>query len=72
MGEGDHMPSPNQLPVSDGPAPETIAKHPDCPQCRQRLAIKHLAPLMFARDIDEIVYGCNECGTELKRTVKRR
>jgi len=46
-------------------------KYPTCPKCRRRMTVKQVAPVMFAADVDDVVFGCDECGTETKRTVKR-
>jgi hypothetical protein len=35
------------------------------------MGVKQVAPLLFASDMDEVIYGCDTCGTETKRTVKR-
>jgi predicted RNA-binding Zn-ribbon protein involved in translation (DUF1610 family) len=42
-----------------------------CPQCGGRMAIKLIAPVMFAEDVDDITHRCNGCGAELTRSVKR-
>ena len=46
-------------------------KYPSCPKCRRRMTVKQVAPVLFAADVDDIVFGCEDCGTEVKRTVKR-
>ena len=33
--------------------------------------VKQVTPVLFATGLDDIVYGCERCGTEAKRTVKR-
>jgi hypothetical protein len=35
------------------------------------MIVRQATPLMFTTDIDEVVYGCADCGTRAKRTVKR-
>jgi hypothetical protein len=35
------------------------------------MGVKQVAPLLFASDLDDVIYGCDTCGTEVKRTVKR-
>ena len=35
------------------------------------MVVRQVTPLLFASELDDVVYGCEECGTELKRTVKR-
>jgi hypothetical protein len=27
--------------------------------------------VLFASTVDDMIFGCDECGTEIKRTVKR-
>jgi hypothetical protein len=45
--------------------------HPNCPRCERAMTVKQVTPLLFASDLDEVVFGCSDCGTEAKRTVKR-
>jgi hypothetical protein len=35
------------------------------------MTVKQISPLLFASDLDDVVYGCDKCGTEAKRTVRR-
>jgi hypothetical protein len=35
------------------------------------MAVKQVTPVLFASDLDDIVFGCDACGVEVKRTVKR-
>ena len=44
---------------------------PSCPRCGRVMTVRQVTPLMFASSVDEVVYGCADCGTEAKRTVKR-
>ena len=46
-------------------------RFPNCPQCERRMTVKQVAPVLFASDLDDVTYGCETCGTEAKRTVKR-
>jgi uncharacterized Zn finger protein len=46
-------------------------KSPPCPKCTRAMTIKQVMPLMFTTDIDDVLYRCEDCGTELKRSVKR-
>ena len=62
-------PSGRSPPRSGGPKrPLAI---PTCPQCQGLMAVKQVAPVLFASNLDDVVYGCEKCGTEAKRTVKR-
>ena len=42
-----------------------------CPQCGGRMTIRLVKPDMFAEGVDDIIHGCNGCGAELTRSVKR-
>lgn len=53
-----------------GPVRGTI--HPACPECSRPMTVKRIMPVMFTTNVDDLVFGCDECGTEAKRTVKRR
>lgn len=60
--------------VSPNGRPEPLsgeAKNPVCPQCQGRMTLKQVSPVLFASSFDDVVFGCNHCGTETKRTVKR-
>ena len=35
------------------------------------MTVKQVTPVLFASDLDDVIYGCETCGTEVKRTVKR-
>ena len=35
------------------------------------MTVKQVTPVLFASELDDVIYGCEECGTEVKRTVKR-
>jgi hypothetical protein len=47
------------------------AKYPACPKCGRRMTVRQVAPVLFSTDVDDVVFGCEECHTEVKRTVKR-
>ena len=47
-------------------------EHPHCPQCQRSMTVKQVMPVLFASDLDDMVYGCEDCGTEVKRTIKRK
>jgi hypothetical protein len=32
------------------------------------MTIKRVTPILFASGMDDVVYGCDDCGTETKRT----
>ena len=42
-----------------------------CPACGQRTVLRQVAAGLFASGLDEVIYGCEKCGTEVKRTIKR-
>ncbi len=58
-------------PRSGGPARSLKPKNPACPQCQRRMTVKQVTPVLFASGMDDVIYGCEDCGTEVKRTVKR-
>jgi hypothetical protein len=35
------------------------------------MTLKQVMPVLFASDLDDVTYGCQDCETEAKRTVKR-
>jgi DNA-directed RNA polymerase subunit RPC12/RpoP len=65
------MPPTGGPPRSDTPVKAPKGEYPACPECRRRMTVKSVTPVLFASGIDDIVYGCEDCGTEAKRTVKR-
>lgn len=58
--------------AAEAPPSSGAASPPACPQCKRPMRIRVVEPLMFARDVDDTTYRCEECGTEAKRAVKRR
>lgn len=58
-------------PRSGGSGRAPKGKYPVCPECQRRMTVKSVTPVLFASGIDDVVYGCEDCGTEAKRTVKR-
>lgn len=67
------MSSQEQIPITTKkPQHPAAPAYPSCPRCQRRMTLRQVAPVMFAADVDEIVYGCSECGAEAKRTVRRR
>jgi hypothetical protein len=35
------------------------------------MIVKQVTPVLFASGLDDVIYACEKCGTEAKRTVKR-
>lgn len=33
------------------------------------MSVKQVTPVLFASEIDDVIYGCDKCGTEVKRTA---
>ena len=58
-------------PRSDEPANPLGPENPPCPTCERRMVVRQVAPVLFASGLDDVVYGCEKCGTEAKRTIKR-
>jgi RNase P subunit RPR2 len=66
------MSSQVPLPKGERAAPYVASQTaPACPKCQRPMTVKQVMPVLFASDIDDMVFGCAECGTEMKRTVKR-
>lgn len=65
------MPPSSAPPSSGARAREPKAKYPACSQCQRRMTVKSVTPVLFASGMDDVVYGCEDCGTETKRAVKR-
>jgi RNase P subunit RPR2 len=61
-------PSGRSPPRFGGIAKPPRPKNPICPQCKRRMTIKRVTPILFASGMDDVVYGCDDCGTETKRT----
>jgi hypothetical protein len=61
----------SQDPAKDAARGSHAPTRPSCPRCGRSMSVRQAAPLMFASDIDEVVYGCAGCGTQAKRTIKR-
>lgn len=58
-------------PRSGGPQSPPKAGPPPCPNCRRTMAISQVTPVLFASGLDDVVFRCEKCGGEAKRTVKR-
>jgi DNA-directed RNA polymerase subunit RPC12/RpoP len=65
------MPPTGGPPSSGTPVRTPKGKYPACPECQRRMTVKSVTPVLFASGLDDVVYGCEDCGTETKRTVKR-
>ncbi len=55
----------------DDTAAKARRKNPACPQCRRLMTVKQASSVLFASGLDDVIYRCEDCGTEAKRTVKR-
>ena len=53
-------------------APPRAVAPPVCPQCQSAMRLRTVEPVMFARDVDDMTYRCEACGTESKRAIKRK
>lgn len=65
------MSSQEQVPSGGGMRSGGPPKYPICPKCSRPMTVKQVMPVLFASSLDDTVFGCAECGTEAKRTVKR-
>ena len=52
-----------ESPVSGG--------YPVCPHCNRRMTVRQLMPSLIATDVDDVLYGCTDCGSAETRSVKR-
>jgi predicted RNA-binding Zn-ribbon protein involved in translation (DUF1610 family) len=46
-----------------------------CPHCGHRMVITAVEPALFAHgatanDLQDVTHGCEQCGTELTRTIR--
>jgi C4-type Zn-finger protein len=46
-------------------------QQPNCPRCQTAMTMRQLSPMPGAGKVDEIVFGCDLCGAELKQIVSR-
>jgi hypothetical protein len=35
------------------------------------MVVRQVAPVLLASGLDDVIYGCEKCGTEAQRTIKR-
>lgn len=57
--------------TSTARVPKTGNARPSCPRCSRKMTVKQVSPVLFASNIDDVIYGCEDCSTTVKRTVKR-
>jgi len=64
---------PGQLaPFFNGkPAGSRQPQSPQCSDCNTSMTIKLVTPVLFASDVDDVIYVCERCGAEARRSVKR-
>jgi C4-type Zn-finger protein len=43
----------------------------ECPVCKRGMRLVHVTPIIFAHDLNNVSYVCDECGMRTKRTLKR-
>jgi type II secretory ATPase GspE/PulE/Tfp pilus assembly ATPase PilB-like protein len=43
-----------------------------CPNCKGEMTISEVTPVLFADDLEDVIYRCKGCRSEMKRTFKRR
>ena len=63
-------PSSSGMPPGE-PANPLGPENPPCPTCERRMVVRQVMPVLFASGLDDVVYGCEKCGTDAKRTIKR-
>jgi DNA-directed RNA polymerase subunit RPC12/RpoP len=65
-------PSSSGMPPGSGDPTNPLGpENPPCPTCERRMVVRQVMPVLFASGLDDVVYGCEKCGTEAKRTIKR-
>ena len=69
--EQQRPPSGGMPPRSGGPANPQVRRIRRARPCERRMTVKQVTPVLFASGLDDVIYGCEKCGTEAKRTVKR-
>jgi hypothetical protein len=63
-----------------GMGPRTKQPVVICPRCKRRMATKEYKPMepkarkaiKFSDSLVEVVYICESCGTEIKRTIREK
>jgi transposase-like protein len=43
-----------------------------CPNCKGRMTVTEVTPILFTDDLEDVTYRCKGCCSEMKRTFKRR
>jgi hypothetical protein len=42
-----------------------------CPNCKCRMTITEITPVLFSDDLEDVAYRCKRCLSEMKRTYRR-
>jgi C4-type Zn-finger protein len=61
----------NRVPSPTEVRSRIVSATPDCPLCKTGMRLVQATPVLFAHDLKEVVYVCDECGQRTKRTLKR-
>ena len=61
----NHVQSPTEVTSS------FVLANPECPVCKTGMRLVHVTPVIFAHDLNNVSYVCDECGMRTKRTLKR-
>jgi hypothetical protein len=43
-----------------------------CPNCKDKMRLTEVTPVLFADGVENVTYRCKGCSSEIKRTFKRR
>jgi type II secretory ATPase GspE/PulE/Tfp pilus assembly ATPase PilB-like protein len=43
-----------------------------CPNCKGRMTVTEVTPILFTDDLEDVTYKCIGCRSEMRRTFKRR
>jgi transposase-like protein len=43
-----------------------------CPNCKGEMTITQVTPILLVDDLEDVIYRCKACHSDMKRTFKRR
>jgi transposase-like protein len=43
-----------------------------CPNCKGEMTITQVTPILLVDDLEDVIYRCKACRSDMKRTFKRR
>ena len=42
-----------------------------CPNCKSEMTVKQITPIFLADGLEDVIYRCKACHSDMKRTFKR-